>query len=46
MLKDAGLIEKFAGGLQSPIPGLRVVEKEFEIGRLRLGFEKGKTPPP
>ena len=27
MLKDAGLIDKFAGSLQSPIPGLRVVER-------------------
>src|SRR5438876_846968 len=29
MLKDAGLIEKFAATLQSPIPALRVVEKNL-----------------
>jgi len=39
MLKDAGLIEKFAGGLQSPIPGLRVVEKNLKSA-VALGFEK------
>src|SRR5256886_12593467 len=37
MLKDADLIEKFAASLQSPIPALRVVEKNFEAaGGLRL----------
>jgi 3-hydroxyisobutyrate dehydrogenase-like beta-hydroxyacid dehydrogenase len=37
MLKDAGLIEKFAGSLQSPIPSLRVVEKNLESA-VALGF--------
>jgi 3-hydroxyisobutyrate dehydrogenase-like beta-hydroxyacid dehydrogenase len=39
MLKDAGLIEKFAGSLRSPIPGLSVVEKNLESA-VALGFEK------
>ena len=39
MLKDAGLIEKFAGSLQSPIPALRVVEKNLESA-VTLGFGK------
>ena len=39
MLKDAGLIEKFAGNLRSPIPGLRVVEKNLKSA-VALGFEK------
>jgi len=39
MLKDAGLIDKFAGDLQSPIPGLRVVEKNL-MSAVALGFEK------
>jgi len=39
MLKDAGLIEKFAGSLRSPIPGLRVVEKTLKSA-VALGFEK------
>jgi 3-hydroxyisobutyrate dehydrogenase-like beta-hydroxyacid dehydrogenase len=39
MLKDAGLIEKFAESLQSPIPALRVVEKNLESA-VALGFEK------
>jgi 3-hydroxyisobutyrate dehydrogenase-like beta-hydroxyacid dehydrogenase len=39
MLKDAGLIEKFAGSLQSPIPALRVVQKTLESAAA-LGFEK------
>ena len=39
MLKDAGLIEKFAGSLQSPIPALRVVEKNLESA-IALGFGK------
>jgi 3-hydroxyisobutyrate dehydrogenase-like beta-hydroxyacid dehydrogenase len=39
MLKDAGLIDKFAGDLQSPIPGLRVVEKNLKSA-VALGFEK------
>src|SRR5438309_5876077 len=30
MLKDAGLFDKFAVSLQSPIPGLRVVEKNLK----------------
>ena len=39
MRKDAGLIEKFAGSLRSPIPGLRVVEKNLKSA-VALGFEK------
>ena len=39
MLKDAGLIEKFAGSLQSPIPGLRVVENHLKSA-VALGFGK------
>jgi 3-hydroxyisobutyrate dehydrogenase-like beta-hydroxyacid dehydrogenase len=39
MLKDAGLIDKFAGDLQSPIPGLLVVEKNLKSA-IALGFEK------
>jgi 3-hydroxyisobutyrate dehydrogenase-like beta-hydroxyacid dehydrogenase len=39
MLKDAGLIEKFAGSLQSPIPALRVVQKNLESA-VALGFGK------
>src|SRR6266404_4613253 len=37
MLKDAALIEKFAGSLQSPIPALRVVEKNL-ASAVALGF--------
>jgi 3-hydroxyisobutyrate dehydrogenase-like beta-hydroxyacid dehydrogenase len=37
MLKDTDLIEKFAGSLQSPIPALRVVEKNLESA-VTLGF--------
>jgi 3-hydroxyisobutyrate dehydrogenase-like beta-hydroxyacid dehydrogenase len=37
MLKDAGLIEKFAGSLRSPIPALCVVEKSLASG-VALGF--------
>jgi 3-hydroxyisobutyrate dehydrogenase-like beta-hydroxyacid dehydrogenase len=37
MLKDAGLIEKFAASLQSPIPALRVVEKNL-ASAVDLGF--------
>ena len=37
MLKDARLIEKFAGSLQSPIPALRVVEKNL-ASAFALGF--------
>src|SRR6266446_3634053 len=37
MLKGAGLIEKFAGSLQSPIPALRVVEKNL-ASAVALGF--------
>jgi 3-hydroxyisobutyrate dehydrogenase-like beta-hydroxyacid dehydrogenase len=39
MLKDAGLIEKFAGSLQSPIPALHVVQKNLESA-VALGFGK------
>src|SRR5881394_2270609 len=39
MLKDAGLIEKFAGSLRSPIPGLRVVENHLKSA-VALGVEK------
>ena len=39
MLKDAGLIDKFAGSLQSPIPGLRVVENHLKAA-VALGLEK------
>jgi 3-hydroxyisobutyrate dehydrogenase-like beta-hydroxyacid dehydrogenase len=37
MLKDAGLIEKFAKGLQSPIPALLVAEKNL-ASAVALGF--------
>jgi len=37
MLKDAGLIERFAKSLESPIPALRVVEKNLESA-VALGF--------
>jgi 3-hydroxyisobutyrate dehydrogenase-like beta-hydroxyacid dehydrogenase len=37
MLKDASLIEKFAERLQSPIPGLRVAEKNL-ASAVALGF--------
>jgi len=39
MLKDAGLIEKFAESLPSPIPALRVVGKNLESA-VALGFGK------
>jgi len=39
MLKDASLIEKFAGSLQSPIPALCVVQKNLESA-VALGFGK------
>jgi 3-hydroxyisobutyrate dehydrogenase-like beta-hydroxyacid dehydrogenase len=39
MLKDAGLIEKFAESLESPIPALRVVGKNLE-STVALGFGK------
>ena len=39
MLKDAGLIENFANSLESPIPALRVVEKNLESA-VALGFGK------
>jgi 3-hydroxyisobutyrate dehydrogenase-like beta-hydroxyacid dehydrogenase len=39
MLKDAGLIEKFTGSLQSPIPALQVVQKNLESA-VALGFGK------
>jgi 3-hydroxyisobutyrate dehydrogenase-like beta-hydroxyacid dehydrogenase len=37
MLKDAGLIEKFSESLESPIPALRVVEKNL-ASAVDLGF--------
>ena len=37
MLKDAGLIEKFAESLQSPIPALRVAKKNLKSA-VALGF--------
>src|SRR5437660_7712902 len=37
MLKDAGLIEKFAASLQSPTPALRVAEKNL-ASAVALGF--------
>jgi 3-hydroxyisobutyrate dehydrogenase-like beta-hydroxyacid dehydrogenase len=37
MLKDAGLIERFAETVQSPIPALRVVEKNLAAA-VALGF--------
>ena len=37
MLKDAGLIEKFGESLESPIPALRVVEKNL-ASAVDLGF--------
>src|SRR5467141_4559780 len=39
MLKDAGLIEKFAESLESPIPALRVVGKNLKSA-VALGFGK------
>src|SRR3989441_1572331 len=39
MLKDAGLIEKFAESLQSPIPALRVAEKNL-ASAVAFGFGK------
>src|SRR5947207_5476876 len=39
MLKDAGLIEKFAENLQSPIPALYVAKKNLESA-VALGFGK------
>jgi 3-hydroxyisobutyrate dehydrogenase-like beta-hydroxyacid dehydrogenase len=39
MLKDAGLIEKFSESLKSPIPALRVVEKNLALS-VALGFGK------
>src|SRR6266576_1049510 len=39
MFKDADLIEKFGNSLQSPIPALRVVEKNLESA-VALGFGK------
>jgi 3-hydroxyisobutyrate dehydrogenase-like beta-hydroxyacid dehydrogenase len=37
MLKDAGLIEKFAKRLQAPVPGLRITEKNL-ASAVALGF--------
>ena len=39
MLKDAALIEQFAEGLMSPIPALRIVEKNL-ASAVDLGFGK------
>jgi 3-hydroxyisobutyrate dehydrogenase-like beta-hydroxyacid dehydrogenase len=39
MLKDAGLIEKFAKSLESPIPALHVAQKNLELA-VALGFGK------
>src|SRR6202023_3264979 len=39
MLKDAGLIERFGDSLESPMPTLRVVEKNLESA-VALGFGK------
>ena len=39
MLKDAGLVEEFAESLESPIPALRVVEKNL-ASAVDLGFGK------
>src|SRR5207302_4758218 len=39
MLKDAGLIEKFGESLSSPLPALRVAEKNLESA-VALGFGK------
>ena len=39
MLKDAGLIKKFGSSLESPIPALRVVEKNL-ASAFALGFGK------
>ena len=39
MLKDVGLIEKFAEGLRSPIPALRVAERNL-TSAVALGFGK------
>jgi 3-hydroxyisobutyrate dehydrogenase-like beta-hydroxyacid dehydrogenase len=39
MLKDAGLIQKFGESLESPIPALRVVEKNL-ASAVDLGFGK------
>jgi 3-hydroxyisobutyrate dehydrogenase-like beta-hydroxyacid dehydrogenase len=39
MLKDAGLIEKFAQSLQSPIPAPRIAEKNL-ASAVALGFGK------
>jgi 3-hydroxyisobutyrate dehydrogenase-like beta-hydroxyacid dehydrogenase len=39
MLKDAGLIQKFGESLKSPIPALRVVERNLAAA-VDLGFGK------
>jgi 3-hydroxyisobutyrate dehydrogenase-like beta-hydroxyacid dehydrogenase len=39
MLKDAGLIERFGNSLESPVPALRVAEKNLESA-VALGFGK------
>jgi 3-hydroxyisobutyrate dehydrogenase-like beta-hydroxyacid dehydrogenase len=39
MLKDAGLIERFSNSLESPVPALRVAEKNLEVA-VALGFGK------
>src|ERR1700757_43053 len=44
ILKDTGLIEKFADGLKSPIPALRVAEKNLESAvALGLGHENASA---
>src|SRR5258705_3683032 len=43
MLNEAGLIEKFAGSLQSPIPALCVVQKNLESAAAPWFWEE-KTP--
>ena len=39
MLKDANLIQQFSDGLSSPIPALRVVQKDLGDA-VTLGFGK------
>jgi 3-hydroxyisobutyrate dehydrogenase-like beta-hydroxyacid dehydrogenase len=42
MLKDAGLIEKFAASLQSPLPALRAAEKNL-ASAVALGFGENES---
>jgi 3-hydroxyisobutyrate dehydrogenase-like beta-hydroxyacid dehydrogenase len=39
MLKDAGFIERFGNSLESPVPALRVAERNLESA-VALGFGK------